>query len=542
MPRRRGWLALTVVLALLAASCGDSDDEGGEDTDSPTSAAPEALTPQMGGKLVYGIDAESDGYNPVSKRFAQSGHTVASAVFDTLTTVDANGKVVPYLAESIQPNEDATVWTITLRDGVVFHTGEPLTAEGVATILEAHRTSLVTSSSFTPVTEVVATDERTVQVSTAYSWYGFPGILTTQAGYMFDPAMLTDPDSGAQPVGTGPFMFESWDRFNSLTVVRNPNYWRTDEAGNQLPYLDEIEFRIITDADLRNQALVDGDIDLLFTLTPDAILELRTTPDITVSEFSGGDEDLVALQTKNPPFDNVHARLAIAYATNQQAFRTDIQRDVYVPASGPWAPGQPGYRDDNGFPAYDPDAARAELEAYTADTGEATLSFTYTASDDVDNVQGAQYLADMWAEVGIDAQIEAIPQSDLIVKAVIGDYQLADWRNFSSPDPDIDQVWFHSDSVRPLEEGISVNIAQFADDEVDAALDEARQSDDADVTDEAYAAVAARFAEMVPYVWLGRVGWAMASSPRVHGWEIATKNGTVATVGAKNWLADVWVG
>jgi ABC-type transport system substrate-binding protein len=535
-------LSLVLVVSLVLAACGsdDSDDEGASDG-TATTTAPE-LEPVMGGKLVYGIDAESDGYNPVTKRFAQSGHTVASAVFDPLATFDAEGNIIPFLAESFEPNDDFTEWTINLREGVVFHSGKELTAEDVATILEAHQTSLVSSSQVENIDTVEATGPLSVLVTTKIPWREFPGILTSQVGYVFDPAMLTDPESGGHPVGTGPFVFDEWDREVSMSLVRNNDYWRTDEFGNQLPYLDEIEFQIIPDGRARNEALVNGDIDLLFTLTPSAILDLRQTTDVKFEEYNLGDEDIVALQTSVPPFDNVHARRALAYATDQQQFIDEATLGVNAPASGPYSPGQLGYRDDTGYPAYDLEKAAEELALYTEETGEETLSFVYTAADDVDNLQLAQYLKDMWAEAGIEAEIEAIKQADVIVGAVIGDFQATDWRNWGQPDPDIDYVWFHSVAVRPLEEGISLNIAHYTDDAVDAALDTGRTSGDEDERDEAYASVAADFGENVPYIWLGRIGWGMASTPQVHGWDIAIDNGTVATIGSKAWLGDLWIG
>jgi len=542
--RRRTGVLLGLLLgvsAVLAACGGDDAEDEGASGGTAATTAPD-LEPVMGGKLIYGIDAESDGYNPVTKRFAQSGHTVASAVFDPLATFDEEGNAIPFLAESFEPNDDFTEWTINLREGVTFHSGKELTADDVAAILEAHQTSLVSSSQVQNIDTVEATGPLSVLVTTKIPWRDFPGILTTQVGYVFDPAMLTDPESGGHPVGTGPFVFDEWDRFNSMSLVRNEDYWRTDEYGNQLPYLDGIEFRIITDGKARNEALVDGDIDLLFTLTPSAILELRNASDLTVDEYNLGDEDLVALQTSKPPFDNIHARRALAYATDQQRFIDEATLGVNAPATGPYSPGQLGYREENGYPDYDPEKAAEELALYTEDTGEEKLSFVYTAADDVDNLELAQYLVDMWAEVGIEAEIEAIPQTDVIVRAVIGDFEASDWRNWGQPDPDIDHVWFHSTSVRPLEEGISLNIAHYTDPAVDEALDTGRSSGNEDERDEAYASVAANFGENVPYIWLGRVGWAMASTPQVHGWDIAIENGSVATIGSKAWVGDLWIG
>jgi ABC-type transport system substrate-binding protein len=542
---RAPWLAgFAVVLSLLAAACGAGDDEtstADDDTADATTPADEAPEPHAGGKLVYGIDAESDGYNPVTNRWAQSGHTVASAVYDPLATIDEQGQAVPYLAESIEPNDDFTEWTVTLREGVVFHNGDPLTADAVAEVFEAHRGGLVTASYLQPVTDIEVVDDLTLVFTVDAPWVTFPYALASQIGYVMHPAMLTDPDSAAEPVGTGPFVFEAWDRGRSWSGARNDDYWRTDDDGTPLPYLDRIEFVVYEDGIVRNEALENGDVDLLFTLTPQAILDLRGNSTLTVAEYNRGDEDLIALNAEQAPFDNVHARRALAHATNQEEFLTEIQNDVFVTATGPFAPGQLGHRDDNGYPEFDLEKAQEEVALYQEDTGE-PLSFVYTAADDVDNLAAAQSLAEMWSQAGVGVEIAAVPQSEIIFSAVTGQYEAIDWRNWSVPDPDGDYVWWHSSGFRPLEEGVSLNVSRFGDDEIDAALDEARGSTDQEERDEAYARVAARMGEMAPYVWLGRVGWAMAADDQAHGWETAVENGTVATVGPKTWISELWLG
>jgi peptide/nickel transport system substrate-binding protein len=530
-------LALLAALALVVAACGGSDDN--TDSAQPTAPPADIENVQTGGRLVVGLDSETDGYNPTTNRFAHSGHTVASAIYDTLATIDADGEAVPYLAESIEPNDDFTEWTVTLPEGIEFHDGSPLTAAAIVEVWEFHQTGLVTSSSLTDLTEIEAVDDLTVVFHTARPWASFPFLLTTQVGYVMAPSMLTEPDSGSLPVGTGPFKLDSWDRGTSWTGVRFDKYWQTDENGVQLPYVDQIEFRFIPDPTARQEALESGDIDLMHTLTPESILELRDS-DFEVIEWDRGEEDIISLQTEVPPFDNKHARLALAYATDQQRFIDEIQNGVYLPANGPMAPGQLGFLEDTGYPEYDPDKAADELALYKADTGQ-DLAFTYTGSDDVANLEAQQFLVDMWSQVGITATIEAMTQADVIFTAVTGDYQAIDWRNWGQTDPDPDYLWWHSSSVRPLSEGISVNVAHFADDAVDEALETGRGTVNQDARAEAYAVIGTRFAEEVPYILLGRVVWMMAGAENVHNWQAGASNGTISTLGSKNWLAQIWL-
>ncbi len=532
--RLRIAVAVLAVLAL-AAACGEDEPSG----EGGSGTVADGQTPRKGGEAIFGLDAESDGYNPVTKRFAQAGHMVAAAVFDPLATLDEDGNWEPFLATSIEPNDEYTAWTVTIPEGIEFHNGDPLDAEALVEVMRAHKEGLVTSSTMTEVESIEAVDEYTIRFDLTRPWVRFPLLLTTQVGYVMAPSMLTDPDSGAAPVGTGPFVLEEWQPGEYWRGTRNPDYWRTDENGVQLPYLDAIEFRFLPDAIERNEALSAGDIDLLHTLTPQAILDLRDS-DSTVLEYNRGDEDVIALNTSVAPFDNVHARRALAFATDQPSFIEEMQRGVNPAATGPFAPDQLGYREETGYPGYDPDKAGEELTTYEQETG-GPLRFTYTAPDDVDAIRSAQYLVEMWSEVGIEAEIEAVPQADVIFLAVTGQFEVIDWRNWSMLDPDGDYQWWHSSSVRPLAEGISINVAHFADDEIDEALQAARASTDDDERDELYAWVAERFGEAVPYLWLGRIGWAIAGAPNIHGYEVSVENGTLATIGAKTWMGELWI-
>ena len=120
---------------MVATACGGGDDDGGGST-----SGGDAGTPTPGGNVVYGLEAETiDGWCLPESQLAISGIMVAQAVYDTLTRPNAEGEIEPWLAESVEPNEDSSVWTITLRDGVTFHDGTPLTAEVVKNNLDAYR-------------------------------------------------------------------------------------------------------------------------------------------------------------------------------------------------------------------------------------------------------------------------------------------------------------------------------------------------------------------------------------------------------------------
>lgn len=545
-PRRRlrGLVALAVVgSALAAVGCSATSDEAATDAGTPEVTTPSGIEirnmdedegePVDGGKLVFGIEAETEGgLNPISGQFAASGHFMASSVFDPLATLDENGDAVAYLAQSIDPNADFTEWTITLREGVQFHDGTPLDAAAVVATLEGHRTSLVTKDAVRSIAEVVAVDPLTVVVRMSQPWAQFPYTLTTQVGYIPAPSMLADPEGAYKPVGTGPYTFADWEVGESFEATKNEDYWQED-----LPHLSAIEFRPIPDAQARAEGVVTGELDMIHTVTPRDIQYLREK-DVKMLEVSTGEETSIAVNTSVAPFDQLIARQALSAATDVDRLLRETKGGLADPAGGVFVPGQLGYRADAATATYDLERAKALTAEYEATFGQ-PLSFVYEGADTIDDRASQQLLEQMWEEAGMQVELQSVPQSEQIINTVLGKYQATDWRNFGSPDPDGDYVWWHSTSIG-ADGAISLNVPQLGDPELDGYLDQARATTDAAVRDELYAKVSERLNVGLGYIWLERPVWALVAEPRVNGFLIA-QNGSISTVGSKTWVADLWI-
>ena len=191
----RWLLALLLSFSMIAAACGgdDDDDSGGETSGSDTGETSEAETDASGetggdqqtidpadeegeavagGTLVVGLEAEVDGLNPANNALDPSGLQMGISVFDTLAVNNEDGEAVPYLAESITPNEDLTEWTITLREGITFHDGTPLTSEAVKAGIDATLASPLVSLALLPTLDpadpatVTIVDDLTAVIKT----------------------------------------------------------------------------------------------------------------------------------------------------------------------------------------------------------------------------------------------------------------------------------------------------------------------------------------------------------------------------------------
>lgn len=518
-PSGSGHSRLVVVLlavSLLGAACGGGDDSAGSGDGDAGGAA---STPVYGGELVYGMEAaNSDGWCLPEAQLAISGIQVARSIYDTLTAPNADGEYVPFLAESVEHNEDFTQWTITLRDGVQFHDGSPLTAEVVKNNLDAYRGEyparqpLLTAFVFENIAAVDVVDDLTLTVTTATPWPAFPAYLyySGRVGIMAQ-AQLDDPDTcDSQLIGTGPFMLEEWQVADFLSATRNPNYWQEDADGNQLPYLDGVTYRTFTEPTARTNALLSGEISALHTPTAgetETLLAEADAGNVKVeSSAERGEVAYLLFNSSKAPFDSLTARTAVATALDREEYREVVSLGLADIASGPFAPGVMGYLEDTGMPEYDLEKAKELVAQYEAETGQ-PFAFTITALAGSDSLNTAQFIQQQLGEAGIDVSIKSVEQAVEISTALGNDWQMLVWRNHPGDDPDTQYIWWYG--------GSPTNFGKFDDPEINALLDKGRVTTDPAEREKIYQDLNRLFAEKLYNVWTTWTVWTVATATDV---------------------------
>lgn len=282
--------------------------------------AADAKAPQRGGRLRVGINAGS-AKDTIDAKAPLTDADIArqNNIYDTLLAFSPDYSIEPALAESVEPSERSTVWTIRLRKGVTFHNGKSLTARDiVATFLyaldpanpgaSASRLQAVDSSAF----EIIDDLTLKVKFKTPFSVFrevladlGTGGLRVIPEGY--DPA---------NPVGTGPFKAKEFEPGMRSLFVRNENYWRAGE-----PYLDELEIINFTDDAARVNALLSGQIDALANLPSNQIRLIGANPEFKVIKSETGAWNPFTMRVDAKPFDDVRVR---------KAFRLLVDRDRMV--------------------------------------------------------------------------------------------------------------------------------------------------------------------------------------------------------------------
>ena len=530
-PTQRRWHRLTIggaAIALavgLVASCSSSSDNaggtngtaGGGST-SGTAPGPQpnvtiasSGTPKVGGTLVYGLEAETDGFNPTVNRWAISGTQIGLAVYDPLVALDAEGKGQPYLAESLTPSSDYKTWTVKLRSGITFQDGAPLTSAAVKRVYDEHKASALTSASVTPIESVATPDDLTAVFTMKSPWAVFPNALTGQLGVIPALSMWDAPDKGGRaPVGTGPFAFKEWVPDKQFTATKNTSYWRKDANGVQLPYLDEVDFQPLAETKSRVNGLKGGTVDMMHTNDASSIVEIRQLASEgkiqKVADKGESEEGFVLLNVEAPPFDNLKARQALAYATDTATYVETLDYGVLAPANNVFTPNSP-WLVQTDYPSYDLAKAQQLVSEVKADKGEFKFKISGGGPDTRDNLQALQA---MWQAAGMDVEVDIVDQASFIPTAVLGKYQANLWRQFGAPDPDSDYLWWTSENAKPIGQ-LALNMARNKDPELDKGLQIGRENTDFAKRKEGYALVQQRMAADLPYIWLDHAPWVIAA-------------------------------
>ncbi len=518
-----------LVVAVLVAGCGGGkgSDDGASGRDGDGAGAGE---PVRGGSLTYGIEAETGGgFCLQEAQLAISGILVARAVYDTLTAPNDEGEYVPYLAESVEPNEDYTEWTITVRDGVTFHDGSDLTATVVKNNLDAYRgaegdharSPLLFLFVLDNIDTVTADDAaRTVTVTTKVPWVAFPAFLFSSGRLGISAqAQLDDADTcDRRLIGTGPFVLEDpsdWVEGREMRLAKNPDYWQVAPDGEPYPYLDGLVFQPVVESEQRVNALESGDLDVAHFSTSDDILAVRDLTEAgTLDSYEStvnAEVEFLLLNTERPPFDDERIRRAIALAFDPEDYKEQINDGILDIATGVFAPGSPGYVDDTGYPQ-GPDIAEATrlVEEYEAENG-AIRPIDYMANPSQASQDLAVYVQQTLGQIGLTLEQRTVQQDAEIDTVIGGDYDIDAFRNYPGGDPDELYVWFHS--------GSPVNFGRITDDEVDRLLEQGRSDPDPEVRTQAYQDFNRRLGSGAFHTFFNFATWVVASQPGVHGYD-----------------------
>ena len=376
-------IALVCLACAVLSGCGDSS----------TDETPEARA--AANAIAVGIAQDLDDSLDPHKTVKAGTREVMFNVFEGLMKPTPDGDLIPAVAESYTVSDDHKTYTFTLREGVQFHNGEPVTAEDVVYSIQrctaATETGIVPVEAFSAITDIQAVDERTVTITLSEPSNEFISYMTTA----ILPADYDQQDTA--PIGTGPFKFVSRTAQDSIVLEKFDGYWGTPAS------LDKVTFKIIENADSLLMSLQSGAIDLCAHLTSTQVSQLGE--DFTVAEGTMNLVQALYLNNAEEPFDDVRVRQALCYAVDKQQI-IDLAFDGYgSPIGSSMYPAFGKYFDESltDYYTYDPDKAKALLaEAGYPNGFDMTITVPSNYQPHMDT---ATVLVEQLKAVGINATI-----------------------------------------------------------------------------------------------------------------------------------------
>ncbi len=551
---RRSFLARGAATGVGIAAVGVSGgvlDACSAGSDSGSSAAsagghPNGVTtatPIKGGQLLFGTEAEEKGFSTTQGTFDTTGILYARTVFDPLAIIDANGNVQPYLAQSITPSADYTVWTITMRPNLLFHNGAPCDGAAVAENFALQQASALTGPEFTTIANVSVPTPLVVTVTMKSPWvpfdYYLAGGIGGQIGFIAEPNWLK---SGSQtnPIGTGPFVFQVWNPNDYFTATKNPHYWRPN-----LPYLDSITYKPIPDSEQLLASLESGAVDIIHTSFSQVTGSLRSNSSLGYTDDSvrvAGEPDMLCLllNLSKPPFDKLKVRQAAAMAVSSAQYSKVIENGICPPSDGPFVEGSP-YFAPTGYPQPDPAEAKRLIDEVEHETGQ-PVSITLIHTPDPSATRDAEYFQAKLQGAGMQVNLSTIQQAELISTAVLGTFEALLWRQFGAVHPDLNYIfWSPTDATQS---GFAANMARNTDPRMEAALLKGRQSPAASDGAAAYQEVGRLMGSDIPYIWTARAVWSIGAQPKVQDWNnptTATGNPAFGMITGAIWPTQIWL-
>ncbi len=480
-----------------------------------------------GGKMVYARYADSLFLDPVLND-ANVDIWVLTNLYDTLLAPTRDGLgVQPGLATAWQVSADGKAVTLTLRQGVRFADGSPLMASDVTWSLDRARDPKAGawSGSLASIERVEAAGDAVTLTLKHPDPTIIPALATFNAAILpqklFEAAPGATPEDKAKafaehPVGTGPFVLASWQRGVSMTLRRNPHYWKAADDGKPLPYLDELEFQVIPDDATRLLKLRAGEVDGTEFVPLTRVKELQADPALRMELWPSTRVTYLTMfcgpsykDGKPNPMADPRVRQALNYAVNKDAVigitTLGLGKPMrsYLPSTTPLFQGQDLYK-------YDPAKARALLaEAGFPNGFETSILSLSGNADEANNLAITQQ---MWGQVGVKLRIEQVDNATRTARYRAEDFAMRTsiWTNDISDPSQFTSYAAYYPNIHSLH-------SQWRDERVDALFTASQQEINLAARTVQYKEIQDRYAAAAPIVFLYETPYPVAFRKQAQG-------------------------
>jgi len=481
--------AVALILATVIAACAPTTSSG----PSPTSGN----QPKKGGTLILARAGEVTNLDP-HKVPAFTSARVFELVYSYLMRLDENLGVQPDLAASMPTTSaDGKTVTVKIRSGVKFHNGDPLTSADVKytfdRILDT-KTAAVARSFFTDVDTIAAPDDTTVVFNLknpnaaliAYMAHPNTGIVSKKIGE-------ANPDLSKKEtaIGSGPFKLAEWVPDNFMRFEANKSYYVEGQ-----PYLDGVRINVVPDESGLAAALRTKAADMAIITDAKVARTLRSETSVTLDAKPSLSYNLLFVNTKRPPLDNIKVRQAIAYAIDRKAI-IDAVAFGEGEVTGPIAPALANYAlPTSQYPLYTRDVAKAKQLLQEANVGPVSFTMLTQTTEPAYAKDIAQLVKAELAEIGVDMKIETLEFTQWVDRWLKADFDMAPGLNGGGPDPDFYVYRYFTD------DGNLNFVTSYKNPVSSDAIKQARASTDPAKRKDLYTTAQKELVNGVPFIWL----------------------------------------
>jgi peptide/nickel transport system substrate-binding protein len=523
---KRFAFAALFALPLFSLACGGSPATPPA-APAPAAPAADAETPVPGDWLVSHLPVEMPHLNPITSSDAYATRIMAY-IFEGLLDRDPETlEMVPLIAKSWEISEDHLTYTFHLRDDAKFSDGTPITAHDVKftydVIMDPKTDAPHLRNYFNSVASCEAVDDFTVRYTCSEPYFlhllmlGSIEVLPRHVYGTgdFNQARLRD------PLGSGPYVLESWKTGQEIVLTRNPGYWN---AGARPVWLDKHVFRVITDDNAAFQVLSRGDLDLM-AIRPEDWVDRANTPNFNAKfnkeSFYVPSFGYIGWNARRPQFADKRVRRALTMLLDRETILDTIYHGLARPLSAGIMPDTPEYNAAILPHPFDPAAAAALLDEAgwvdsdgdgLRDKDGVPFRFETLITDGSPSVEAMLTLfQEELKRVGIRLEIRVSDWAAMVerVQKREFDSMMMGWQ--MTPDPDPYQLWHSSQA------DAGSNYVGFVNEEADRLIEQNRVNFNRDER----AALMQRFHEIMheeqPYTFLFSAQSLVAVDKRLHG-------------------------
>ncbi|KFI52721.1 ABC transporter substrate-binding protein [Bifidobacterium biavatii] len=510
-------IAITATATILAGCTNNS---------AGTSASGSNDKPVSGGTLIFARGGDAGNIVP-TEAGGNDSIFVVEQMFDTLLTPSKDGtKLEPSLATDYKQSDDQLSWTFNLRKDVKFSDGTNMTAKDVVfSIKTASDPDLPFGFVNEGIKNVEAVDDYTVKIITKSPWAPLPSDVA-----LFSNAIVPANYGGKSlkefeknPVGTGPFMFKEWKKGQSLSLVKNPHYWKANR-----PYLDGVTFTTVGEDNTRLMQVRGGQAHVDEGPSFTTLDSVKKDSSVNVLTFGSSQTDYLIMSNKSKPFKDQHVRAAVGHSVDKESIIKAVLNGNGTPANSFLAPTIWGYDKNQKVREYDLDKAKEELKKSAYPNGfDTTIE---VVAGDSGQQTTAQIVQESLKKIGINAKIVTKDDSAAGNDRVNGTYDMAftlSTTDISDPDELVKFVAVESGGANAMR-------TFFPDEKITKWASEAAAATDNDKRLDLYSKIQTEFNEQQPLVPLYYSPNIYITSKKLHDFAVNEETGAYL-------LTDAWI-